>query len=72
MGDTPSRGDFKKSEICYLQLTLAICKSISLYSFHLDRPKRFFTETGLAACLLGLKTAEQVSRDPLRGNFLDK
>ena len=34
-------------------------------------PKIYFTETGLAACLLGLKTAEQVSRDPLRGNLFE-
>lgn len=34
-------------------------------------PKLYFTETGLAACLLGLKTAEQVSRDPLRGNLFE-
>ena len=32
-------------------------------------PKIYFTETGLAACLLGLKTTEQVSRDPLRGSL---
>jgi len=34
-------------------------------------PKLYFTETGLAACLLGLKTPEQVSRDPLRGNLFE-
>ena len=34
-------------------------------------PKIYFTETGLAACLLGLKTADQVSRDPLRGNLFE-
>jgi len=34
-------------------------------------PKLYFTETGLAACLLGLKTTEQVSRDPLRGNLFE-
>lgn len=34
-------------------------------------PKLYFTETGLAACLLGLKTEEQVSRDPLRGNLFE-
>ena len=34
-------------------------------------PKVYFTETGLAACLLGLKSAEQVSRDPLRGNLFE-
>lgn len=34
-------------------------------------PKIYFTETGLAACLLGLKTAEQVSRDPLRGSLFE-
>lgn len=34
-------------------------------------PKLYFTETGLAACLLGLKTAEQVSRDPLRGSLFE-
>lgn len=34
-------------------------------------PKLYFTETGLAACLLGLKTEEQVSRDPLRGSLFE-
>ena len=34
-------------------------------------PKIYFTETGLAACLLGLKTADQVARDPLRGNLFE-
>lgn len=34
-------------------------------------PKLYFTETGVAACLLGLKTEEQVSRDPLRGNLFE-
>lgn len=34
-------------------------------------PKIYFTETGLAACLLGLKTVEQVSRDPLRGHLFE-
>lgn len=34
-------------------------------------PKLYFTETGLAACLLGLKTVGQVSRDPLRGNLFE-
>jgi len=34
-------------------------------------PKLYFTETGLASCLLGLKTPEQVSRDPLRGNLFE-
>ena len=34
-------------------------------------PKLYFTETGLAACLLGLKTEAQVSRDPLRGNLFE-
>ena len=34
-------------------------------------PKLYFTETGLATCLLGLKTEEQVARDPLRGNLFE-
>lgn len=34
-------------------------------------PKLYFAETGLAACLLGLKTEEQVSRDPLRGSLFE-
>lgn len=34
-------------------------------------PKLYFTETGLAASLLGLKTADQVSREPLRGNLFE-
>lgn len=34
-------------------------------------PKLYFTETGLAACILGLKTEEQVSRDPLRGSLFE-
>lgn len=34
-------------------------------------PKLYFTETGLAAYLLGLKTEAQVSRDPLRGNLFE-
>lgn len=34
-------------------------------------PKVYFYETGLAACLLGFKTVEQVSRDPLRGSLFE-
>ena len=34
-------------------------------------PKIYFTETGLAAYLLGIKTAEQVSHHPLRGNLFE-
>ena len=34
-------------------------------------PKVYFSETGLAASLLGLKTVEQVSHDPLRGNLFE-
>ena len=34
-------------------------------------PKLYFTETALASCLLGLKTKEQVARDPLRGHLFE-
>lgn len=34
-------------------------------------PKIYFTETGLAAYLLGIKNAAQVSRDPLMGNLFE-
>ena len=34
-------------------------------------PKIYFTETGLASYLLGLRTAGQVARDPLRGNLFE-
>ncbi|MDR3210612.1 MAG: ATP-binding protein [Planctomycetota bacterium] len=34
-------------------------------------PKLFFTDVGLAAFLLGIHTAEQASRDPLRGNLYE-
>jgi predicted AAA+ superfamily ATPase len=34
-------------------------------------PKIFFTDVGLAAFLLGLHTAEQASRDPLRGSLYE-
>jgi len=34
-------------------------------------PKIYFTEPGLASYLLGLETAEQVSRDPLRGQLFE-
>ncbi len=34
-------------------------------------PKIFFTDVGLAAFLLGIHTAEQASRDPLRGNLYE-
>lgn len=34
-------------------------------------PKVYFTDVGLAAWLLGLETAEQVSRDPLRGQLFE-
>lgn len=34
-------------------------------------PKIYFTETGLAASLLGLKTGEQVAHDPLRGSLFE-
>ena len=34
-------------------------------------PKILFTDVGLAAFLLGIHTAEQASRDPLRGNLYE-
>lgn len=34
-------------------------------------PKLYFTETGLAAYLLGLETEQQVGRDPLRGQLFE-
>jgi hypothetical protein len=34
-------------------------------------PKILFTDVGLAAFLLGIHTAEQASRDPLRGNLFE-
>ena len=34
-------------------------------------PKIYFTETGLASYLLGLRSAEQVAHDPLRGNLFE-
>ncbi len=34
-------------------------------------PKLYFTDTGLACFLLNLHTAEQVERDPLRGNLYE-
>ncbi len=34
-------------------------------------PKIFFTDVGLAAFLLGIHTAEQACRDPLRGNLYE-
>ena len=34
-------------------------------------PKIFFTDTGLACFLLNLNSAEQVERDPLRGNLYE-
>lgn len=34
-------------------------------------PKIYFTETGLASYLLGLRNAEQVAHDPLRGNLFE-
>ena len=34
-------------------------------------PKVFFTDVGLVAFLLGIHTAEQASRDPLRGNLYE-
>ena len=34
-------------------------------------PKIYFTEVGLAAWLLGIKSAEMVSRDPLIGNLFE-
>lgn len=34
-------------------------------------PKIYFTETGLAAYLLGIKNSEQVSSHPLRGNLFE-
>ena len=34
-------------------------------------PKIYFTETGLAAYLLGLRTEDQVGRDPLLGNLFE-
>ena len=34
-------------------------------------PKVYFTETGLAVHLLGLETAAQVARDPLRGQLFE-
>ena len=34
-------------------------------------PKLYFTDTGLAAFLLGIRTAEQAARDPLRGGLYE-
>ncbi|MBN1930998.1 MAG: ATP-binding protein [Desulfobacterales bacterium] len=34
-------------------------------------PKIFFTDTGLVSHLLGIETANQASRDPLRGNLYE-
>lgn len=34
-------------------------------------PRVYFIETGLAAYLLGLRTAEQVGRDPLLGRLFE-
>lgn len=34
-------------------------------------PKLYFTDVGLVAFLLGIHTAEQASRDPLRGNLYE-
>jgi len=34
-------------------------------------PKIYFTDAGLAAFLLGISTAEQAARDPLRGNLYE-
>lgn len=34
-------------------------------------PKIYFTDTGLAARLLGIETPEQVARDPLHGNLFE-
>ena len=34
-------------------------------------PKIYFTETGLAAYLLGLRNVRQVAHDPLRGNLFE-
>ncbi len=34
-------------------------------------PKIYFTDVGLAAFLLGIRTEEQASRDPLRGNLYE-
>lgn len=34
-------------------------------------PKLFFTDTGFAAFLIGIRTAEQAARDPLRGGLYE-
>ena len=34
-------------------------------------PKIYFTDVGLAAFLLGIHTADQAARDPLRGNLYE-
>ncbi len=34
-------------------------------------PKIYFTDTGLAAFLLGIGTPEQAARDPLRGGLYE-
>ena len=34
-------------------------------------PKLYFTDTGLASFLLGIRTAEQAARDPLRGGLYE-
>ncbi|MBW2644233.1 MAG: DUF4143 domain-containing protein [Deltaproteobacteria bacterium] len=34
-------------------------------------PKLYFSDTGLAAFLLGIRTAEQAGRDPLRGGLYE-
>ena len=34
-------------------------------------PKIYFTDVGVAAALLGIETAEQIDRDPLRGHLFE-
>ena len=38
---------------------------------HTKSPKLYFLEPGLAAYLLGIETAEQIARDPLRGQLFE-
>lgn len=64
-----------KEWLSVLESSFLIFKVEPFYNNYTKRllksPKIYFTETGLAAYLLGIKSAEQAGRDPLMGNLFE-
>ncbi len=64
-----------KEWLSVLEASFLVFKVEPFYNNYTKRlvksPKIYFTETGLATYLLGIKNAEQAARDPLMGNLFE-